>query len=140
MGEGRLCWTLRRPFFYGTIMLFVCMIAYGVHFMDIFDGAFARNGDFNLFFAYLFWSIPGLILMVIISVANADSWGLPKVASLFRFLFEDLVSPIYAVFQLIFGFFIQKMGRDVDWAGLIWDLVWTIICVGFIVWGVLTQI
>ena len=142
MGEGRLYWTLRRPFFYGIIVLVVCLIRFNVTIPEIFDLAFARSGEFSLFHAYLFWSLPGLIVTIIFSQMFADTWGtdLPMPISILTFLFEDLVSPVYSIFQLIMGFIIEKAGGDVDWGGVIWDVIWTVICGGFIAWGLLTQI
>ena len=142
MGEGRLYWSLRRPFFYGIIVLVVCLIRFNVTIPEIFDLAFARSGEFSLFHAYLFLSLPGLIVTIVFSQMYADTWGtdLPMPISILTFLFEDLVSPVYSIFQLIMGFIIEKAGGDVDWGGVIWDVIWTVICGGFIAWGLLTQI
>lgn len=142
MGRGRLFWTIRRFFFYGLIVLLISVFLLDISLMKIFDGAFANNTDFNLFYAYMLWSIPGYIIMVIISLKYAKSYQPRKslLVHFLRFLWEDIVSPIYAFLNLIFGAIVQKRGREVDWDGLIWDVIWTILCGGFIYWGIMTQI
>ena len=72
---GRLIWTIRRLFFYGVIALIVCMLVFNISPQNIITNAFAKNGEFNLFYAYMIWSIPGLIIMVIISLIYAKSYG-----------------------------------------------------------------
>ena len=141
MGTGRFLWTLRRPFFYGVIVLLVCLLFFKISFSDIWNGAFAGS-SFNLFYAYLLWSVPGLIIMLVISIIvvkvffDEDS----VIVAFLKFLFEDIVSPIYNVFQFIWGFVVSKRGDDVDWPGCIWDVIWTLIWGGFIFWGLATQI
>ena len=141
MGMGRLIWTIRRLFFYGVIALIVCMLVFNISPQNIITNAFAKNGEFNLFYAYMIWSIPGLIIMVIISLIYAKSYGEKSLFVPFlRFLYEDITSPIYGLIQPIGGFIAKSQGREVDWGGVIWDFIWTLLCGGFILWGFLTQI
>lgn len=142
MGRGRLIWTIRRLFFYGVIVLLICIFLFGINPIDIINGTFANGVKFNLFYAYMLCSIPGLIIMIIISLKYAKSYQpkIPIIVPLLRYLWEDIVSPVYAFLNLLFGAIVQKKGRDVDWDGLIWDVVWTILCGCFILWGFLTQI
>ncbi len=141
MGTGRFLWTIRRPFFYGVVVLLVCLIGLKVKFSQLWNGAFAGD-NFNLFYAYLIWSVPGLILMLVISIIvvknfyDEDS----AIIGFLRFTFEDIVSPFYNIFQFVGGFIVSKLGNDVDWPGCIWDLIWTLIWGGFIYWGLATQI
>ena len=141
MGTGRLLWTLRRPFFYGVVVLIVSLLFLKVKFTDLWNGAFAGS-NFNLFYAYLVWSVPGLILMLVISIIvvkkfyDEDS----ALVGFIRFTFEDIVSPIYNIFQFVGGFIASKLGNDVNWPGCIWDVIWTLIWGGFIFWGLATQI
>lgn len=141
MGTGRFLWTIRRPFFYGAVTLLVCLIYFKVKFSDLWNGAFAGS-NFNLFYAYLIWSVPGLILMLVISiivikVAYDDD---PVIVAFIKLTLEDLVSPFLNVFQFVGGFIASKLGNDVEWPGCIWDLIWTLIWGGFIYWGLSTQI
>ena len=142
MGSGRLLWTLRRPFFYGVVVLLFVIFYYGVDLSRIIQGTFSSGRHFNLFYAYLFWSIPGLVLMMTISVLSIKLIGEldSVVLSLGKFLFEDLISPFLNIYQFCVGIFLSKIGRDVDWGGCIWDMIWTVACAGFILWGLTTQI
>lgn len=141
MGTGRLLWTIRRPFFYGVIVLLICLLYFKINISDIWNGAFAGS-MFNLFYAYILWSIPGLIIMLIISIIVLKLFFKPDsvIVAFLKFTFEDLISPVYNIIQLIIGFIVNKRGGDVDWPGCIWDVVWTLVCGGFIFWGIATQI
>lgn len=141
MGTGRLLWTIRRPFFYGVVVLLVCLLYFKVNISDLWNGAFTGS-NFNLFYAYLIWSIPGLLIMLVISIIVVKTAynEISTVVAILKFTFEDIVSPIYNVFQFVGGFIVNKLGRDVDWPGCIWDVIWTLMWGGFIFWGIATQI
>ena len=141
MGTGRFLWTIRRPFFYGVVVLLVCLFFFDVNISDLWNGAFVGS-NFNLFFAYLVWSVPGLILMMVISIIVVtklydENSG---IVAYIRFTFEDIVSPVYNIFQFVGGFIVSKLGHEVDWPGCIWDVIWTLLWGGFIFWGLATQI
>ena len=142
MGTGRLIWTFRRFFFYGVIVLLFCIFIKKKKPKDIFCRAFPKKENFNIFYAYMIWSIPGLILMIVLSFIYA-SFFIPKypfIISISKYLYEDIVSPIYAFYQLIMGIFIQIGGGAVAWIGVFFDLIWTLFCAGFIFWGIRTQL
>ena len=80
--------------------------------------------------------------MLIISIIVLKLFFKPDsvIVAFSRFMFEDIVSPVYNIIQLVIGFIISKRGGEVDWPGYIWDVVWTLVCGGFIFWGLATQI
>ena len=136
---GRVLWTIRRPGFYGVIVLLFALFC-GISCRQIATAAFPSNQNFNLFFAYLFWSAPTLIITTLLSVIYAKSWGdkAPIVIVLAKFFANDIISPIFCIIQLPLGLILRLLGDEVDWFGCFFDFFWTIAWLVYIMYGVVT--
>lgn len=134
---GRVLWTIRRPAFYGVIVLIYCLFK-GISIRTIAHAAFLTNEGFNLFYAYIFWSVLILFIATLFSIlfakycAYEDS--IPVIIG--KYIVNDVISPVLCLIQLPMGIIVRLEGDKVDWFGCFFDFFWTIGWIIYIIYGI----
>lgn len=125
-----------------NLLIIPGVIIFDIVVSGVFSSHLSNRGSNVLTLLLLFITLAAIAfsivrtLIVLTKFYDEDS----PIIGFVRFTFEDIVSPIYNIFQFVGGFIASKLGNDVNWPGCIWDVVWTLIWGGFIFWGLATQI
>ena len=132
---GRIFWTLRRTALYALVALLFCVFG-EISFKSIVSKAFPFSGSFDLFYTSMTWSGPALLVFFILSLVYANSYFNGRYSrnhEIGTFIFEDIVSPVYNIYFFFACIKYARQGYDVAWDGVVFDMVWTIIWISYLV-------
>lgn len=132
---GRIFWTLRRTSLYALVALLFCVFN-EISFKSIVSKAFPFSGTFDLFYTSMVWSGPALLAFFSLSLVYAKCFfkeSYSRNTGIGTFVFEDLVSPIYNIYFFFACIKYARRGDSVAWDGVVFDLVWTIFWISYLV-------
>ena len=93
---------------YGVISFFICLLGLGIPIQALFTAAFDPTSFVEYFYAYMFWSVPALIILVVLHLIlckvsdrmNGMS-GEYSMGEFFETLAFDITNPIRGLFSLV---------------------------------------